>query len=404
MLPVAMLSQMATAPGQTFGVSAFNPYLRDALSLSQSQFSGAYMLGTFLAALPQTYIGALMDRHGIRRTLAGVVALFGLACLWMSQVTGLVTLFVAFFFLRLLGQGAMGLLNQNTVAMWFHRRLGFASGIMTAGMALSLGAVPALCVQLIDAFGWRWAYALLGVIVWAMLLPLLGVVFRDRPEDVGQLPDGDAPEEEIVEGEAAAPQRRDFTLSQALRTRAYWILAGNTVLWSGIGTAVQFHMVQYFLDRGMTAADAATAFTALAAGMAATRFLGGHLADKLPLNLLAALAPLFQATGLVWMQFVAPGASVWLFAGCIGVGQGVLGMVMATAWVRYYGRAHLGKIRGTLSTAGVAGSSLGPFAMGFSYDTFGGYSEVLWVFAGLVASVSVVALFATPPPHPEKRA
>ena len=108
MVPAVMLISICTSPGQTYGVAVFNPYLREALGLSNSELSGAYMAGTVLASLPLTYIGALMDRYGPRCTLMGVVFVFGITCFGVTQVSGLFTLFIAFFFLRLLGQGSMG--------------------------------------------------------------------------------------------------------------------------------------------------------------------------------------------------------------------------------------------------------------------------------------------------------
>lgn len=393
MLPVAMLIQIATSPGQTFGVSVFNPFLRESLSLSQSAFSGAYTLGTFLASFPQTYVGALMDRFGLRRTLFVVVSIFGLACFGMSQVTGVVTLFVAFLFLRMLGQGAMGLLSANTVAMWFNRRLGFTSGVMSIGMALASGGMPALGLWLIDGFGWRWSYVILGVSVWVVLFPVLSIFYRNRPEDVGLVPDGQM----MSEADQKAEDARSFSLSEAMRTRAYWIGAAAIAHWSMIGTGIQFHLVQIFLDRGMTAGEAALAFSVLAGAGACGRLVGGILADRVPLNALLAVAPAVLAGGVFLLLQLADEASILFFGIALGLGQGLLQSVHTTLWVRYYGRRHLGKIRGSLSTITVAASSFGPFAMGFAYDTFGGYSEILWLFLGIVVLMAFMGILATKP-------
>ena len=173
MLPIAMLAAIATSPGQTYGVSIFNAYFREALGLSHSQLTGAYMFGTLLAALPQSYIGSLMDRFGIRRVMFVVVILFGLACVFMSQVISLLMLFVAFFFLRLLGQGALSLMANNTVAMWFQTKLGTVAGVMNAGVAGAIALTPPLFLLLINQFGWRGAYAILGGLVCLIMLPLL---------------------------------------------------------------------------------------------------------------------------------------------------------------------------------------------------------------------------------------
>ena len=70
-----MIAHIATFPGQTPGVSAFNPHFLEALNLTHTQLTGVYMLGSFLACLPMCAVGALMDRYGNRKIMAVVYAL-----------------------------------------------------------------------------------------------------------------------------------------------------------------------------------------------------------------------------------------------------------------------------------------------------------------------------------------
>ena len=107
-------------------------------------------------------------------------------------------------------------------------------------------------------------------------------------------------------------------------------------------------------------------------------------------------SPRIIITLLVLVNATTP----WLahtYALLLGVTQGLLGIVSGTLWARYYGRVHLGKIRGSVFTAGVVGSSLGPFIMGLLYDTFGSYTLSLWIFIGLLVPMVVAAAFATQP-------
>ena len=396
MLPAVMLVSICTSPGQTFGVAVFNPYLREALGLSNSELSGAYAAGTILASLPLIYIGALMDRYGPRRTLMVVVFLFGITCFGVTQVSGLLTLFLAFFFLRLLGQGAMSMLARNALAMWFHRRLGLASGLANVGMAAAVGGMPALSIALIESYGWRGAYVVLGGGVWLLLFPLLAFVFRDRPEEMGQLPDGG----KVVEDEERSQATGDdpaFTLLQALRSRSYWIAVCCMASWSMSGTGVQFHIVSIFAGRGLDTAAVATMFSIYAIFVASGRVVGGMLADRAPLNLLLAASLLCQCAALLTLDAVAAAWVPQVFPLFSAMGSGMLVSVGETMWVRYYGRRHMGKIRGSVLTIGVAASGIGPFAMGVAYDIYGGFSQVLWLCAGLAASLAVLAIGATPP-------
>ena len=401
MLPIAMLAMILTSPGQTYGVSVFNPSFRTELNLSHSMLTGAYMLGTLLASIPQAYIGALMDKWGIRRTMTAVVIIFGLACLFTSQVRNLSMLFFAFLFLRMFGQGALSLLAGNTLAMWFHDRLGRVSGVMNVGTAAAVGLVPVLFLALSNSVGWRWSYVILGGIVWLVMLPLLATLFRNKPEDVGQLPDGLLVAK--LESEVVRENGRSFTLHAAIRTRAYWIIVVLAVAFSMIVTGITFNIIPLFESHGLTGEMAATSFATMAMALAITQIVGGYLADKLPLNWLACFSAIGLTTAVFILMSMQNMTQAHLFAMCVGIGQGFLGAVQSTLWVRYYGRLHLGKIRGSIITAGVAASSLGPFVMGATFDLSSSYDISLWFFIVFLLPLIIATPFATQPPNPAHR-
>jgi len=397
MLAVTTVTQVCTSPGQTYGVSAFNNSFRGSLGLSDTSLTGAYMLGTLLASLPMTYVGAMFDRYGGRRTLSGVVFLFGLTCIATSRVSGLVTLFLAFLFLRMCGQGAMGLIATNTDAMWFHRRLGTAVGIKRVVGSLLMGAIPPLHIWLIGMFGWRNAYAILGLSVWVIMGFTLLVLFRDRPESIGLLPDGASPEEKKRENFTEHLEETDFAVSQALRTRAYWIMAMASSLWSMIGTGITFNLQPIFIEHGFVVENAATWYTISSVASAVTFLISGVLADRVRLNFLLSFALISLVSGILLLIHFQSIIIGYASAIALGIGHSFFFTILATLYVRFYGRTHLGKIRGTMTTILVASSALGPFVMGFLNDQFGGYGVSLWVFAGIVTPMIFLALLATPP-------
>lgn len=399
MLALAMLIHICTAPGQTYGISVFTPYFREELGLSASRLGGAYMAATLLAGLPLTLVGSLMDRYGTRTALLMMVSLLGVTCVSMSQVSGIWSLFVVFFCLRFLAQGSMGLLAANTMAMWFSRRLGFASGLSNMGMAASFGLIPLLNLFLIQKFGWRWTYVLLGIGVCVILLPLLLLFYRNRPEEMGLEVDGQSPLPPKETPASTQPEKSpgSFTLQAAMRTRSFWLLAAVTSSWSMTSTGVQFEMVSLFQERGLTAADAVRAFSIYAAIMAATHPFAGYLADRVPLNLMLSFGVLCLSAGLGFINALPGNWLAYCFPATLAVGSGLAMAVSETIWVRYYGRGHIGKIRGFIATVGVISSGTGPFALGISFDFFGGYVPMLWGFCGLVGVLGVASLFATRP-------
>ena len=396
MIPIAMLTQGATSPGQTFGISIFNPSLREVLGISHAQLAGAYMFGTLFASIPQPFIGAQMDRHGIRRVLTLVTLCLGLACFFMSQVNAVWMLFMAFFFLRLFGQGAMGLLASNIPAMWFHQRLGRVSGLINIGFSGSTALLPPLILGMINRYGWRMAYILLGIMVWVVMFPLLAAFFRNGPEDVGQAVDGiEKVKLQFPAGGATSESGMDLKMAQ--HTPAYWIMFVLTVLWAMSVTGVFFNIIPLFTTQGLTETQATATYTTLAITTVLTQLLAGFLADRFQLKWLISVGVSFLIGALVILTNLS---SPWMgqaYALLLGACQGVLGIVGGTLWARYFGRTHLGKIRGSIFAATVAGSSTGPFIMGLVYDQYNSYTISLWLFVGLLLPLVVAAFWVREP-------
>lgn len=404
MVFIALTATILSSPAQTYGISVFNPFLRQDLNLSHSQISGAYMLGTSIASIPIFLVGLMMDRYGLRRTMTVVVILFGIACVIMSRVTNLITLFFAFLMLRMTGQGSLGLLASNTVPMWFLRRLGKVTGAMNVIVLATISIIPALFLWMINVFNWRMSYAIFGVVIWVVMIPLLLIFFRNRPEDIGQNIDGliqgqqDESLSSKIEGRSDSTDWDDLNLKQATRTRSYWLLMGMNVLWAMAVTAITFHLIPLFEHQGLTKEMAVGTFTTFALSAAGMQIIGGVLADRYRLNILLVLSYFGLAAGLVFLTLMRAPWMGLAYALIFGASQGLLGVVGATIWVRYYGRQHLGKIRGTSTTAMVLGSSVGPFLMGYTFDQTASYSPSLSFFLICSVIMAVALLFATPPP------
>lgn len=416
MLPLSIAALVASSPGQTFGVSIFNEPMRLSLKLSHGQLAATYTLGTLLGALPITLFGWYMDRHGIRRAMLLAVTLFAGACLMTSVVRGWASLLLAFWLLRMLGPGALSFVSANTLAYWFERRLGLVEGIRQLGMAAAMAMIPALNLWLVTAYGWRGAYAVLGIVIWCLLFPTIWLLYRNRPSELGQQIDGTrrhaADEDqargiEPVPGEMAALEKTDdepsdeiywgFTLWQTLRTFAFWIVGGGNAVFGLIHTAVFFCIVPIFAERGMSGADAAVMLTAFAGSLAVMQLAGGILADRCPAPplLSLSLAGLGAGVGLLYLSSSLPLA---IFSGVVlGAAQGLFFGTSQPLWPRYFGRRHLGKVRGFLMTLTVACSSLGPLLAGLTRDALGSFSVALIIFALTPLAMAVLALAAAPP-------
>jgi OFA family oxalate/formate antiporter-like MFS transporter len=373
MVAVTSVVLVSSSPGQTFGFTYFNPWLRRSLGLSQTELSATYLLATLLAALPLGFVGALADRVGLKRSMLATVAAMGGACLLSASVTNVPTLFVAFVAMRMFGPGVMTLLANNTLAAWFDLRLGLASSVVQMVMAAAMALVPLALMGMIAAVGWRETYAVLGAILVLAVLPLVWQIYRECPDD-----------------------EASFDLAAAVRTRAFWILLAATSVWSMIGTGLVFHLDGLLASRGLSALEIAWTTPLMAVCMAATQLAGGRLADRVAPGRLAAVALAMEAGTCV--MFATTGGILPVAAyGVFGAAQGVMSLVSSTVWTRYFGRRHLGKIRGTTLTVAISASAMGPLVMGVSFDYFGGFDTSMWAFAAAATALAMASPWATRP-------
>lgn len=402
MMPVAMLIQVCTSPGQTFAISAFTPAIRQSLALSDTQLSFAYMLGTLCAALPLSFIGPASDRWGLRRVTFFAVVSLAAACYFASTVSGFYTLLMAFFLLRFLGQGALTLLSSNAIAMWFRSRIGRVSALMSVGMAVAFAWVPTWIDDSISAIGWRETYQGIAAIVLVTMLPLLLMLFRDRPEDLGQSVDGVQAEPLALDLDDNRPASQfavetALTLREAMRTRAFYILGAASALWAMAGTGIVFFLFTLCADRGLPDGLPADLFKSFGLSMLVMQLLGGVLSDFLPLNRLLGVGMSMLCLGTAVLWWAVEVMPMHLFTALFGAGQGLLIAVSAVAWVRYYGRDHLGSIRGTIWCLTVAGSGCGPLVMGMTRDATGSFDVAIVAFLFAMLPLACAAWLATPP-------
>lgn len=397
MLALAVVVVIATSPGQTFGIAVFNDDFRKSLGLSHTALTGAYMLGTFLAAFPLTLLGRLMDHYGLRVTVVGVLALLGLACLLTAVSQDLIMLFLAFFLLRLTGPGSLSLISSASLAFWFERRLGTVEGVRQLGFALAMGIVPATNLWLIHSVGWRGSYVVLGLFVLLVVLPLVFFVFRNRPEDVGQLMDNGKADDANNSGQRIYRPELEYTAAEARKTRSFWIIMVLSSFWAMVITALTFNIIPIFELQGLSDTDAALTLSIFAFSFACTNVGGGMLADRVPLKYLLIASTINMTVALYAMSMPQLPGMIWICGITMGLAQGLSVGITSVICVRYFGRMHLGQIRGMLTSAVIASSSVGPFLFGVVRDWTGDYGILFTALLLVSIGMGIATLFATPP-------
>jgi MFS family permease len=392
---VATLGWIATAPGQSFTVSLFLDDLIRDFNLERTAISGLYGLGTFVASLSLTAVGALIDRYGNRIMTLIIGITFGLAlCLW-STVMNPLGILLGFVAIRGLGQGGMTLVSSTVIAQWFRRRRGTMTSLTLVLFALFQSWYAPRLQQLIANNDWRMVWLILGIAILAVI-PVIVFFMRDRPEDYGLLPDND---NALDIDEANIPIEDNWTLREAGKTFIFWIFLIGRFVSPAWGSGLILHQVSIFEGLGYDAATAANTFALATLATAFFSIIFGVLVDKLRAGWVMAI----QLTGLIITMISALiMRESWLlvvYAIGFGVTMGGGGVFDGAVWANLFGRLHQGKIRGFVSTVLVIGTAVGPLLFGISYDYFGGYAPILYVGIALTFLPLLLGLFTNKPVH-----
>ena len=272
---------------------------------------------------------------------------------------------------------------------WFVRKRTRAMSMVMEGFAVGGVIIPLLLAWAIggtdpavsERFGWRLTAFVVGVSIIVLAIPLSRLV-RNRPEDVGLLPDGDAPEElpeELseepgqLEGQPAPEPQRvvepGFTWQQAIRTKAFWLISFGHATSSIVIVTVMVHLGLMLDDRGFSLQTISAVVATYTAINAVFILVGGYLGDRMPIRYSAFGFSAIQSVAVVVLVLAHDKTMLFLFAAILGVGFG--GRTPVTTAIRgvYFGRRAFAAITGIskmpmnvllFSRASICGLHTGP--------------------------------------------
>jgi MFS family permease len=395
---IAAMGVFFSGPGQTYSVSVFIDHYINEFGWSRSFVSSMYSMGTLAAGFLLPFVGRLVDRKGHRIMNTAIALIFGGACLWMSFVGNPIMLFVGFFLIRMWGQGSMSLGAVTLVPQWFVTRRGRALSFMALGGALSSAMLPPFNTWLNYTFGWRVGWRFWVAALWLVMAPLTYFLVRNKPEDVGLLPDGErVPHADDPIEDKPTDLDDSWTAAEAMKTRSFWLLLFCTMIPSAVGTGMIFHQVSIMNEAGISPQAAAFVMSLMAIVQLPFSFVAGYIADRVPIRFVVAGNFLIQIA-IIAVLLNTRSMPMAIFYACMrGVAAAFESIQGGVIWPSYFGRTHLGSIRSVAMTASVIGSAFGPLPFGFGYDLFGGYREVLLI-AMLFPALGAVAAMMSPPP------
>ena len=343
--------------GQTFFIGIFNPYIRQDLNLSHSEFGGIYSIATLISSIVIIWIGKKIDDFKLINFAIFVILSLLFSTVFMNQLTGYIHLIFAFFFLRLFGQGLMSHTSSTAMAKFFTTNRGKALGISWLGLTLGEGILPGLVTLLINIINWKQIWLIIAVFLLIIVLPLVIYLLNDFKDN-------------SVENERLKINLniKNWTRLEVLKDVKFYFLLPAILCPPFLITGIFINQFFLFENFNWGANYIAPSFIAYAIFTLISLQISGFLIDRysairvLPFYLIPMIFGFIISIILkFWMSPI-------LFFIFIAITNGAANVLITSTWSEMYGTKHLGAIRSVTVSLMVFSTSLAPVLFGYLID------------------------------------
>jgi sugar phosphate permease len=399
----AFIASMMSSGVQAYSLGIFVTPMTEDLGWSRTDISLGQTISTAAMGVLGLFIGGFIDNRGGRLLLVIGAFIAGTGFILLGQVQELWQYYLVKSGIITLGMVGMGAMVVNVaVSNWFVRYRGRAIAITAMGTSVAAVILPSLVTRIIDDFGWRVAWAVLGVSIRVIVIPLGALIMRRRPEDHGLEPDGGRvdvrPGDRRAEHRAVVDQYR-WTRREVIRTPALWMLIATFGFGSMGFSAMLLHLIPYLTDNGFSRAEAAGAFSMIGAAGLLSKPIWGLVVEKIPTRFAAAAEFAILGTGVVLILSATSHAMTYAAIFVFGIGVGGVITIQETVWADYYGRLTLGTVRAIGRPFTIVSSAGGPVFAALAYDLGGSY-QVAFIFFIVAYAVAGVLILLAPEPRP----
>lgn len=390
-----------TGPGQTYSFSIFIEHFINEFGWTRTEVNLYYSIASLIAGLSMYLVGRIVDRLGAKKVMIAAVLLLAFSMLWLSFLNSLWMLFIGFFLGRFSGQSSLSLASNTIAPHWFVKKRGHA--IMLAGLGATLGNVvyPKLNVFLINTYGWRITFQILGAMLLFIFIPLCYFLIINKPEDVDLHPDGISDENHDKEHLLQVELDHDTSLNQkeTVRTFTFWILFFSVLQFSMINTGIGLNYISIYNEGGLMDIGFITTMMSLSPliGIISTLLSSLYVHKLKKPNFLLGIISLVQAAAYIILSNLTSEIGAVIYTIMMGLTMSIFLLLNNILKPYFFGRKYIGSVSGLLLVAMSAGSAFGPVLFGLSYDLLGGYKQVLMLCACLPIITGVMLVFAKKP-------
>src|SRR3984893_4493454 len=306
----ATLSMLvAQGPVILYTLGLFIKPLNQEFGWDRASISAAGGIAAICSAITIPFVGSLMDRWGVRTVLLPIAVLCAASVALIALTPKSIVVFMLLFAITgVLGSGQGPLGYAKCVAAWFDDRRGLALGITMSGIGLGAALIPQYTQFLIGSFGWRAAYAGLGLLTLMVAFPAVFLFIREPKAKT-------AAGSVLAQSSASEGRPPDLEVREALGARRFWLIACALLLVSTVTQGLVVHTVPLLTDKGYSPGAAATLMIGVGLSTMAGRLLSGYLVDQIFAPFVAAFFFLLPCLGIYLL-----GSTISPVAGIISLG------------------------------------------------------------------------------------
>lgn len=381
--------------GARNGFGVFVIPMSEDFGWERGTISLAAAIGFLLNGLSQPFIGRLYDRIGGRKMILSSLVVIGISNLLLAATNHIVFLIIIFGVVMAIAMSG-GSINTtiSIISKWFERKRALAVAIVAAGAPMGGMVLVPMASYLIQLAGWRTTWAVMGVLVLALAVPLAYFVMREKPEDMGLMPDGDDGPTS-AEGEAKAEVRRAPLESDRWVTCfgsfPMWQLSGAYFVCGFTTALISAHFVPFAIEEGYSQSMAASAFGMMSGLNVVGVMVAGALGDKFNRKNLLSLVYLFRGGAYIMLLMVPGLFGLWGFSLIAGFSWIATVPLTTSLTADVYGLRNIGILGGIIFTSHQIGGAISIQLAGVIRDVTGSYDTALVMAAVLLICASLVS-------------
>lgn len=357
------------AAGTMFSLAVFLQPMAEAAGWSHTGISSAMTIN-FLVMGPAGFMwGALTDRFGPRPVLLAGAAILGAGVIISSRAESLLAFQIAYGVLVGLGVGAIFAPMMATVVGWFDTQRSLAVSLVSAGMGMAPMTLAPLARWLISTTDWRTAQLAIGLLAWALMIPAAFLVRRPPAQDYAS-----------AQGDAAGAA--GMTLSSALRTPQFIVIALTYFCCCATHSGPIFHTVSYAIVCGVTPMAAVSIYSLEGLAGLGGRLIFGLAGDRFGAKRALVVGLMIQAMAAGAYVFTRQLGEFYAVAAVFGIAYGGVMPLYSVLIRENFPLRIMGGVTGAAVMVSSLGMAAGPVLGGWFYDNFASYS---WLYIGSFA-------------------